>query len=249
MADKPILFSGPMVRALIAGTKTQTRRTLNPQPVQNSAGLWTWERRGVSVQGEGLELALAQRIAIGDRLWVKETSRITSWGGDGEVWLTYAADDAKSGMLLPRDEDFLERLCARVEKAGAETDATGMYINIPPGALVRPSIFMPRWASRITLTVTDVRVERLQDISDSDVTAEGCRRITDHGMDGWEYHGEHWMTFADGSNACCFKRAQDSYRQLWEMINGRRSWDANPWVAAYTFTVEMGNIDTLARAA
>ena len=230
MNDRPILFSGPMVRALLAGTKTQTRRILDPHPVQNSAGLWTWERRGVSVQGEGLELALAQRIAIGDRLWVKETSRITSWGEDGEVWLTYAADEAKSGMLLPRDEDFLERLCARVEKAGAETDATGMYINIPPGALVRPSIFMPRWASRLTLTVTDVRVERLQECSVSDAVAEGALSTPDVDQ------------FAQ-------VHAIPMYRAIWNGINGPGSWEANPWVAAYTFTVEHGNIDQLRAAA
>lgn len=247
MSDKPILFSGTMVRALLAGTKTQTRRVLKPQPVQNAAGLWTWQRRGVEVQGDGLELALAQRIAIGDRLWVRESWQAGA-SGDGPQ-LSYAATpdffaiDAWDGPDEGAGPSFNYERCPGADFCHWLPDV------ISNGGPWRPSIHMPRWASRLTLTVTDVRVERLQDISDDDVTAEGCRRITDHGMDGWEYHGQHWATFPDGTNACCFKHAQDSYRQLWEIINGPGAWEANPWVAAYTFTVAHGNIDQLARLA
>lgn len=201
MADKPILFSGPMVRALLAGTKTQTRRSLNPQPVQNSAGLWTWQRAGVSVQGEGLELALAQRIGMGDRLWVRE-SLLAHSNDQGFRWYGYAADGKD---VWPQAAWYKERN------------------NIP-------SIHMPRWASRLTLAVTDVRVERLQDISEADALAEGIERIPypEYGEWGWP---------------------QRKYHELWNRINGDGAWEANPWVAAYSFTVERGNIDQLAKAA
>lgn len=216
MADKPILFSAPMVRALLAGTKTQTRR--NHKVADGLAHLAG---------------SVAPRIKVGDRLWVKETSRITSWSDDGAVWITYAADEAKSLTLYPDNEDFLERLCARVEKAGAETNADGWYENIPPAALVRPSIFMSRWASRITLHVTDVRVQRLQDISENDAAAEGCDATTCANV----------LAPKDG-----FPSFRSAYAILWNAINGEGSWESNPWVAAYTFTVEQVNIDK-ARAA
>lgn len=227
MSDKPILFSGPMVRAMLAGTKTQTRRIVPKQPTHRSDGLWDHHgyEYGIiaaNTAAMGKWLADFQRIEKGDRLWVRETVR-AEWP-EGVPSLRYAADQGLHPACSNRWDDL----------------AKGRSV---------PSIHMPRWASRLTLTVTDVRVERLQDISDADVAAEGCRRITDHGMDGWEYHGQHWATFPDGTNACCFKRAQDSYRQLWQMINGPGSWDVNPWVAAYTFTVARGNIDALAGGA
>jgi hypothetical protein len=196
MADKPILFSGPMVRALIAGTKTQTRRALNPQPAQNSAGLWTWQRPGVSVQGDGLTLALAQRIAIGDRLYVREH------------WRTWAGLDG----VAPRD---------MVANVGLQYEATAQP-SVDQAGRFRQGMHMPRWASRLTLTVTDVRVERLHDISEADAIAEGIAT------------GDYPV---------------DVYASLWDSINGPGSWAGNPWVAAYTFTIQMGNIDALPLAA
>lgn len=261
MADRPILFSAPMVRALLAGTKTQTRRLLTKPKWADPGSDFEIEADGpyIVAAATGCTAKAPVRIAAGDRLWVKETSRITSWGEDGEVWLTYGADEAKSGMLLPRDEDFLERLCARVEKAGAETDALGMYVNIPPGALVKPSIFMPRWASRMTLSVTDVRVERLQDISETDAAAEGIVRVASYPMadsdlsdplvgyseeEAWSHDPKDPLPIYELPGS-----AKAAYRRLWNQINGADAWKANPWVAAYTFTVELGNIDQLRAAA
>jgi hypothetical protein len=93
----------------------------------------------------------------------------------------------------------------------------------------RPSIHMPRWASRILLEVVSVRVERLQDISDEDCLAEGIHAIHHEG-DGTYYHHEH--TYADPGNWC---HADDAYQFLWEQINGAGSWDANPWVWVVEF--------------
>lgn len=230
MTDKPILFSAPMIRALLAGNKTQTRRLFKPQPTMHDAGDCTINGHRGNVDYLMREIAPKHwlRIAAGDRLWVKETSRIHGWEDDGEVWLTYAADETRSKALYPDNDDFLERLCARVEKAGTETNAEERYENIPPSALVRPSIFMPRWGSRMTLHVTEVRVQRLQEISEEDAKAEGCEPTTCANV----------IAPPNG-----FPSYRSAYGILWDTINGSGSWTANPWVAAYSFTVEHCNIE------
>ena len=97
----------------------------------------------------------------------------------------------------------------------------------------RPSIHMPRWASRLTLTVTEVGVQRLQDISEADAVAEGC-----------ECDVDGWRDYLFPSTQCC-GTARESYRTLWNSLHGPDAWDLNPWVAAYTFTVHRCNIDCL----
>lgn len=97
---------------------------------------------------------------------------------------------------------------------------------------LRPSMFMPRWASRITLEVTGVRVERLQDISEADAVAEGC-----------ECDSDGWRDYQMPETQCC-GTAIESFRSLWNSLHGPDAWDANPWVVALTFTVRHGNIDT-----
>lgn len=207
MADRPILFSGPMVRALLAGTKTQTRRALNPQPPSTRSRLVGLYAPGLTAVFEdpqvGSESDYKVRIRCmpGDRLYVREH------------WRTWARADDTAPRDLPR--------VAPVE-----------YVASPTGAnygRFRQGMHMPRWASRITLTVTDVRVERLQDCSAADAVAEGALSTADVDQ------------FAE-------VHAIPMYRAIWTGINGPGSWDANPWVAAYTFTVEHGNIDQLRAA-
>lgn len=227
MADRPILFSGPMVRALLAGTKTQTRRIIKPRRKRPSLFDGGWSDSYVLDPGN--ESWRQQDIAfrIGDRLWVRET-----WSGLHEfrdtppaVRESYATPD---GPVLRDDVIYW-----------ADGDPIGGSYEKP-----RPGIHMPRWASRLTLTVTDVRVERLQDISAEDAIAEGvvdtCRRdgapfahFTVEGVPGITVEHEPVPVYA----------------QLWEMINGEGSWDANPWVVAYTFTVHRCNIDQMAKEA
>lgn len=195
MSDKPILFSPPMVRELLAGTKTQTRRVLKPQPT--------------AFQDIGLVLAENPlRIAVGDRLWVRETLRFDFRRARWEY-----CDSAACGpgiIEVPR----LDRW--------------------PLGIVV--SIHMPRQASRLTLTVTDVRVQRLQDISEADAVAEGCKVIREscYVFGGTAYD----------RSGLCHSSPVAAYSILWDHINGAGSWDANPWVAVYAFTVARGNIDT-----
>lgn len=202
MADRPILFSGPMVRALLAGTKTQTRRFLTA---------WTDEPPAYAGAGSVVALDENEREyrwprthAVGDRLYVREH------------WRTGGQHD----HIAPRDlpQEWAEPIGYIADEAPNTISRTGRF---------RQGMHMPRWASRLTLTVSVVRVERLQDCSEADARAEGT---------------PPYQPPAD-------QPAVEKYRAIWEAINGPGSWEANPWVAAYTFTVEHGNIDELARAA
>jgi len=219
MADRPILFSAQMVRALLAGTKTQTRRVIKPQPTINGAGLLVYRAPKVTAQGSPKTIALCMRIGVGDRLYVRE-----SWN-----W-THIADLAP-GETLGRTVD--ECCAANGGFACACGDgivyaATNAHDHPIHGkARWRPSVHMPRWASRITLTVTDVRVQRLQDINVEDAVAEGALA---------QSHVDQFATV----------HAVPMYRAIWNGINGPGSWDANPWVAAYTFAVKRANIDASA---
>ena len=199
MKERPILFSAPMVRAILAGTKTQTRRAVRKQfaadaivaevgattpegwQVSGHSGLW-WDDADAC-----LEDAVRCPYGMpGDRLWVRE------------AWRTVReADDTP-----PRDMNAAYRLWY---EADAVADHHAHQLGY---GKLRPSIFMARWASRITLEVTGVHVERLHDIRRGDAMAEGYpfKKVA-KGIDE-----AHW--FAD----------------LWQQINGESSWVANPWV-------------------
>jgi len=224
MGDLPILFSGPMVRALLAGTKTQTRRTFNPQPTMHAAGDCTVNGHRGSIDYLMRQIAPKHwlRITAGDRLYVREHWRtFVSLDGvpprdllnDGKrgAGVLYIADGSGMALTAGGDRTYGERDDAK---------AFGKH---------RQAMHMPRWASRITLTVTDVRVERLQEIDGEDALAEGIERPPAHTEDV-----NLW--------------ARMEYAKIWDTINGRDAWEANPWVAAYSFEVALGNIDTLARA-
>jgi hypothetical protein len=215
MSDKAILFSAPMVRALLDGRKQQTRRVLKPQPPEWAESVG-WSAltpqshvgyRGTRPDGRFAENSIRLRFAKGDRLWVKET------------WRTEARHDAIKPAEIPRD-------------ALVSFDAD--YLQEPNDGCrgrTRVSIHMPRWASRLTLTVTDVRVQRLQEITPADAIAEGIPAPANS------------MTID-----CETCDPRDDFQALWNSINGADSWAANPWIVALTFTVERRNIDA-ARAA
>ncbi len=212
MSDKPILFSAPMVRALLAGTKTQTRRLFkNIKDVgEGKYHIWT---KGGGVFGLS-ELDVPKfgpdylPIKVGDHLWVRE--RIERANGEA---VGYPAD----GSWLPNDPWQWKR------------DTL-------------PSIHMPRWASRLTLAVTDVRVERLQDISEADAKAEGLETHLDGDADD-NGRARLYEYFRGSDDLEWDSDPVEAYLALWDAINGDGAWEANPWVAAYTFTVELGNID------
>ena len=211
MKERPILFSAPMVRAILDGRKTVTRRVVKPQPAgeirrgEPDFNHWIdtkyWERqnqkenRGIGTRG----FACPYGQPGGDRLYVRET------------WAAPHAYDHLPPRLIPQD--------ARIHYAATEDRG---------GLLWRPSIHMPRWASCITLEVTGVRVETLQDIDLADALAEG---ISDTGA----------LILDSAGNEQGGPIAE--YAVLWEQINGPGSWGANPWV----WVVEFRSVEVAAK--
>lgn len=234
MTDRPILFSAPMIRALIDGRKTKTRRAMpNQEWLQQAYAPIVSGSRIYNYAGEE-ELSRA-RFSRGDRLWVREAWNAFSFSQDGdEAWPT---------KVIPTAEEMRKIIEAAyrvdIQAVYRESDRAREWFSDKPW---RPGIHMPRWASRLTLIVTDVRVERLQEISEEDAIAEGCAWSDCHEGytpcpepgDGRFYHGR-W--------------AARSFQFLWESINGDDAWEANPWIAAYTFTVHRANIDALGKDA
>ena len=195
MKDRPILFSAPMVRAILAGTKTQTRRAVK------STGMYAID---ASIHGEEVarrELAaLATRCPYGqagDQLWVRE-----AFSGPHCM-------DASDGCKAVPPSKWGD--CSRIWYWADGNPTEGDWTR------PRPSIHMPRWASRLLLEILDVRVERLNDISISDAIAEGYDGSLDDPIDP----SVKW------------------YSRLWESINGAGSWTQNPWV----WVVEFRRID------
>jgi hypothetical protein len=190
MAERPILFSAPMVRAILAGTKTQTRRVMSDR------------HRWHFIEATG-DLALCPYGQPGDRLWVRE------------AWSTLPMYDA----VKPSD---MAPYYAGTIRYKADGHQSGK---------LRPGMFMPRWASRITLEITGVRVERLQDISEEDAIAEGIEQ-----MPCQVPNTRLWRNYTPG-NGWTSRVAipQNSFRSLWESINGADSWNANPWVWVVEF--------------
>ena len=194
MKERPILFSAPMVRAILDGTKTQTRRVVKPRADKDMGPrcvLMPHEIAG-EVNGGNYRNAYAES---GDWLWVREAH-----------WM----DRRDTTLAVMNVDGFV------VAKNGRETgqESNSEELGLNHFWKQRPSIHMPRWASRITLEVTGVRVERLQDISDGDCLAEGIYP-TGTGL----YPGA----------------PKAAYQKLWVEINGPGSWYANPWVWVVEF--------------
>lgn len=202
MKERPLLFSAPMVRALLAGTKTQTRRIVKPQPPTYKPRA-AWFEPGVmgwappEVPSQDWHRVRCPYGQPGDRLWVRET---------------FAKID---GQTQPWIETDYRATYTHGDRLG---DSLGIKKRWTP------AIHMPRAASRITLEVTGVRVERLQDISEADARAEGSPCVDE--VTGRE------VLFPDASKCGTFKLG---YRSVWEAINGPGSWDVNPWVWVIEF--------------
>lgn len=209
MRERPIIFSAPMVRAILSGAKTQTRRAVKPQPPAGwdrncwfSAPVWGWTAEAVPAQTwHKVRCPFGQP---GDRLWVRETWQAIHVSIDPE---TGYGDDVQAAPSTPKDS------CnGWWSVVHAATDPQASEHRDDRGFAWRPSIHMPRWASRILLEVVRVRVERLQAINEVDAIAEGADPVI----------GDHQPYRA-------------GFMRLWESINGPGSWDANPWVWVIEF--------------
>lgn len=225
MADRPILFSAPMIQALLDGRKTQTRRLLKTKiTTRGGPSIFdgSWADSYVLDPGNQSWRESGYQWRTGDGLWVREAHYMTD-DGDSEFAI-FAADE--------------EDVAAHLEQT-ASLKASHPTANWARHEKLRPSIHLPRWASRLTLIVTDVRVQRLQDISEEDAKAEGVDPETSPlGRPGWF-----------GAAGIKASSAKGAYRHLWDSINGPGAWAANPWVSAITFTVHHANIDALLAAA
>lgn len=209
--ERPILFSGPMVRAILAGQKTQTRRVVKVDEEWQFVGLdgagrtWLMNRldpdANGNVFGDEWSYAPCPHGRPGDLLWVRET-----W----QPIHTSACPWSQMPHVVGPD-------AVAVYRQAFEADGRCM-----PSGHWRPSIFMPRWASRITLRVTEVRVERLQEITQADARAEGV--VDTSGA---------WGELTDTDRA----GPRGAFEALWNDINGARGlgWDANPWVWVVSF--------------
>lgn len=237
MTERPILFSGAMVRAILAGRKSQTRRVvklIGAEVVEEAiTGPWPFSPQ----HDDWLACPFGRP---GDRLWVRETHAFLDKRDPSGKRVAYAAgpflwgnSDPKTGVTWPPPENSCDA------------------VRVPRW---RPSIHMPRWASRLTLEVTGVRVERLNAISEEDAVAEG---VEVHMMpEEWravrQQHGRNEaITFDREPSADIIaelrlrdvthvparpmRSAASGFSSLWESINGAGSWDANPWVWAITF--------------
>lgn len=216
MKERPILFSAPMVRAILEGRKKVTRRAL-----KLPHGFWE-----TSATGELVPIpANCPYGKPGERLWVRETwSDVNLQGAPG---IAYRADDDIRDLM--EEESFLdERGAFNYDDQRTKPYQFACWSeDLISGAegRWRPSIHMPRWVSRILLEITAVRVERLQDISEEQARAEG---ITDGGCNNC---GNHEPCGCD----CPSPSAIDSFCHLWGEINGPHAWDANPWVWVIEF--------------
>lgn len=210
MIERPILFSGEMVRAIIDGRKTQTRRICKKEVQFDTNGdpFFFVPENAIDDESFGKWVGIDEYSPhgrVGDRLWVRENFRFLK-----------SHDRQSPSSLSPISVVFYE------------SDAV---ISIPCDAgRMRPSIHMPRWASRITLEITDIRVERLQDITECDAIAEGVERVNQCGILRCCGYKDHT------GNRGGFMHAKKSFETLWDSINADRApWSSNPWVWVIEF--------------
>lgn len=215
--ERPIIFSGEMVRAILEGRKTQTRRVIKPQPEES----WT----DVYGPRDGELTIVPYQDGSPRSTWQ------TCWDDEGKCWMLWT-DGSGRRMYVPHcpygapgERLWVRETWADHDKSEVETNATRYRADLLPGGKVddrfkwRPSIHMPRLASRILLEITNVRVELVQAISHADALAEGMRED------------------AEPNNYGAGGRARDAFAKLWDYLNAKRGfgWDSNSWVRVIEF--------------
>jgi len=259
---KSIIMNDFSVQRILSGAKTQTRRVVKPRiknafNCYPGASFWVGKHPGGGwwavddpdgppswmIEDQDLQKREGFLCPYGkpsNHLRVRETWRVDAWDENfGYIAVEYKAGGPISRKyLVCEDEDLFERLWIQssddAAAAGIEPDADGQY-NWAMGEAPtrwRPSIFMPRWASRITLKITDIRVERVQEISGEDCVNEGATTLTDLNM---MLSKKDKTPFHEQNN----RKARAIFQALWDSINSKKgySWNDNPWVWCISFKV------------
>lgn len=234
MREYPILFSAPMVRALLDGSKTQTRRVVKLPVIDKAFGC---EIAGCEINGE---LENGQLISpfgkVGDQLWVRETftGNKNNFGYRADAVCGGMGYDGNGQKMFIKHGYILDETCKQTYTdnfvEGFNTYGLGYF-----SGKWKPSIHMPRWASRIQLEITNIRVERLNDCSEADAIAEGIERV------GGAASVSPWRNYRIGESgemSLHCSAPTRSYMTLWESINGAGSWESNPWVWVVEFEVQ-----------
>jgi hypothetical protein len=244
VSEKPILFNTEMVKAILDGRKTMTRRVIKPQPVlvqhQDEGFHFEWNGYQVDFVHDIIDIEIHAPIKVGDKLYVREAYYLCSVGDD-YCKVIYPSDDVHRCIDLNEQE---EKDALRIIRADNDNYRTGCH----------PSIHMPKWAARLWLEVTAVKVERLQDITALDCVYEGINLPevpnavyplpTPGGFDKWsKKRQDEW--FMGAARTMYFAQCLDienhfsDFKILWDSINSKRGlgWQTNPWVWVYTFKV------------
>ncbi len=222
MVERPILFNSEMVKAILEGRKIQTRRVVKPQPHYNKIGLLSFKNN--CSLGCQFMVDFCPYGQPGDRLWLKENWRVGAWNeSEGLIAVDYKTDGyCRREWLKVEDVDLFQRLWKQSTDDASKVFGMLERYDWKPGdspCRWRPSIHMPRWASRITLEITNVRVERLQEITEEDAKKEGC--------------------VAESGEGCAFYPAKLAFELLWNTIKGKTyPWSSNPWVWVVEFRRE-----------
>ncbi|EMO4690003.1 hypothetical protein ACUHOO_000828 [Pseudomonas aeruginosa] len=221
MKERPILFSGPMVRAILEGRKTVTRRIAKPVKHPDLGNIYAPGALVLEHEPQHVVDRACPYGQPGDRLWVRETW--TDVNMCGAPALAYRADEDIRDLM--EEPGFLDdRGAFNYDDPRVKPYPFACWYAELDQARWRPSIHMPRWASRILLEITSVRVERLQDISEEQALAEGVRgEPCDHARQACSDIG------------CWGDTAKGAFGFLWEQLNGAGAWQANPWVWVVEF--------------
>lgn len=234
MTDIPIIFSAPMIRALLDGRKTMTRRLAWRKETEvcevSSEHQEDYELRGIDCREIGPSRWLVrhpspwQRVKPGDRLWVRESLQCYQ-----RATAQYVADITPVAAFDAVDRAIDGRAKWTWKQA------------------TLPSIHMPRWASRLTLIVTAKKIERLQNISYDDAIAEGCTADFAKYLAATEDEPSRFLETPDAT-ARRLRWPQREFADLWTTLHGPDAWAANPEIVALTFTVHKTNIDAMPKA-
>lgn len=257
MKPRPIIFSTPMVPLILADQKTQTRRIFKmPKGLQwytksmSGNDRFDGEHTGdvCDIDGSGwwsLDELACPYGQVGDQLWGRESWRIAAWTENGELMVEYRDGTFSKWLKDPTDVDgekfnnIIMQCSDELDRKGIDTDKDGNYSREALQSLRwRSAMFMPRWASRILIEITDVRIERVQNISEEDAIAEGsylvrcqCPQMQSKPRSIIEATFRQTYCHIHGNE----------YSHLWNLINGKKHpWESNPWVWVLQFKrVEM----------